>query len=126
MSLLSFSQNSYPKKVLIDGDSVVVLNYDNLRKINVVIERERFQREEIKNLDSLISIKDCMLYATNKNVVDLKKEIDLYQQIVRNREELVSHKDLLLRQERKKRWKRIIYISSTTLVSGFLIGTLIK
>lgn len=126
ISLLSISQNSYPKKSIIDQNSVVILDYNSLKKINLVIEREKYQQIEIIKLDSLIQKKNEIIFVNEQKILNLDQQVLKYRELIKNKDFILAQKENLIRLEKRHKRKVVVYSVVSSLAAGFLIGTLIK
>jgi hypothetical protein len=122
---LSFSQNSYPKKVIVGKDTTVIITTDQVIKINEIGYERDFYKEQseikenhILKLDQIIKDKDekfNSLLTVNTNLVELT---DSYK---KNVESLKRQ----LTQEQKKA-KRNIYIGAGSAILTATIISLVK
>jgi hypothetical protein len=122
---LSFSQNSYPKKVIVGKDTTVIITTDQVIKINEIGYERDFYKEQneikenyILSLDQIIKDKDekfNSLLIVNANLVELT---DSYK---KNVESLKRQ----LTQEQKKA-KRNIYIGAGSAILTATIISLVK
>lgn len=122
---MSFSQNSYPKKVIVGKDTTVIITTDQVIKINEIGYERDFYKEQneikenyILSLDQIIKDKDekfNSLLIVNANLVELT---DSYK---KNVESLKRQ----LTQEQKKA-KRNIYIGAGSAILTATIISLVK
>lgn len=77
--ILSYSQNSYPKNILLNKDTFVVITKEQLKKIN-----KDYYTLEL--LDSLSSLKEI-------NIALLESTIEDYKEIIKNQELIIINKE---------------------------------
>ena len=86
MTILSYSQNSYPRKLILESDTVIVISEPQLKKINEYLLR--YEKLNLYN-DSLISILN-----TQKTILDKRNVLnELLNK--RNSDLLIQNADLI-------------------------------
>lgn len=81
MSLSSFSQNTYPKIIVLNGDSLILLTHPQLKATNSVFSKYEITLSKSvlmrKRLDDIMDLS----FKKNKVIFDLSKQVDSYQKI---------------------------------------------
>ncbi len=122
LSKLSFSQEIYPKRVVLDnGDSVVcILNYQVVI-INQVFEDLRFETELNDSLSSILGSYKSLVDSSSKEIKVLDSYVINLSTIVDNQQKIQDLTD----QELKKGTKKQSWLKTTRIVAfgvGILIG----
>lgn len=132
MSKLSFCQTGYPKKIVIDNDTVICITTRQLTIINhnhieLMECREKDSlntslldlcERTVQSKDSLNHILDSEISAQKEVISTLQHEVDKI--ILRYNHQ----KDIYKENVRKQRKKTIIFVGISAIV-GFLIGIFI-
>lgn len=93
MPLLSFSQNGYPKVILINGDTLIAITKNQQRRINLVkVERDYYEQYS----DSLNVATDLLDIA----LVDCKELTDHFNKEIGNMKKLSTEQKRFIRQLR--------------------------
>lgn len=78
MSISSYSQNTYPKKIVIEGDTIVALKIEQIKYINATFEvqsnlqdRLNVAEEYIKWVEEVQKNKDTLLIEYRAKISDL-------------------------------------------------------
>jgi len=91
--LLSFSQNGYPKVILINGDTLIAITKNQQRRINLVkVERDYYEQYS----DSLNVATDLLDIA----LVDCKELTDHFNKEIGNMKKLSTEQKRFIRQLR--------------------------
>lgn len=118
--LLSISQSGYPKPTVLNGDSVVCITYDQIKRINILkIDFEHyyqlslFQDTTIKYLNLDLNIKE-------DKIKNLSSQIVNYKLIDQSNTEIINLQNKQIkRQQKSKTWAII-----GSLAGGFIAGSL--
>lgn len=125
LSLSSFSQDIYPKKAILDNDTVAVLSIDQVKDINsrLVLLDEKF--EECKELETSIGLyKESVSILEDQLSLSKKKSENLSIQISNLEKSIKINND-----EYKKDKRRLILISGISVtvgIGGILTAILVK
>ena len=101
----SFSQDGYPKKIVIDKDTVCAVTIAQLDSIN----KEHIDKKECYELrDSLNSqIRNHIVYENDQRQIIINQDKELYAKnnIIQQKDVIIDSSDKLLKnQERKIKW----------------------
>lgn len=110
---MNFSQSRYPLQTVIDGDSVVILTKAQADTINRIFETQRQKissfKQEVKTKDSIIAIRDTVLFYYNQEIVQYRNVIDL--QIVRE-DKLDTIRGWLMQRAIEGSWVYYSYVNN--------------
>lgn len=80
MSISSYSQNTYPKQIVIDGDTIVALKMGQIKNINATFEKLNscndmliISEDYIRNLNNAQEDKDRMIADYRGQITDLSE-----------------------------------------------------
>ena len=116
---MSFCQSGYPKKVIINRDTVVALTPEQVKTINI----SYLQLQEVKEYNALykktIDSYSVLLPVYDNTVQDLKNIIAIQENTISNKDELIS---VITNSDKKKaREIKILEIQNKILRGGFVI-----
>lgn len=89
-STLCFSQSSYPSKLVVDGDTLVCITVDQLRKLNTLLMDRLEYKEMNDSLYVQISIYEQL-------ISNLNQEVNMQQSLIRNIQQQTDLKDTLIK-----------------------------
>ena len=112
---MSYSQETYPKLTVIEGDTCTILHIKQVTSINIVFEENRVLKEKVFVLDSIIVQKDSL--SSKKDSVVSEKQALLNDVIVKYVE---KEKEL----KKVKRRRKFFYIAG--IITATLVYSLIK
>ena len=116
---LNFCQTLYPKKQIIQGDTVVVITPNQLKIINGIIqERNGYKTQIVPQYEQLVSEQDSLIQVLNLKVVDWEQINATNQSIISN---LSLQNEEVLRQKRRGCWT----IGGVCVSIGFITAALI-
>ena len=129
MNISSYSQNTYPKKIVIEGDTIVALKMWQVKNINATFEKLNscndmliISEDYIRNLNNAQEDKDRIIADYRGQITDLSKlntELNGLVQDANNRAELAEKGE-----ERVRKNTKIYAILS--FVAGVLTVTLLN
>lgn len=116
---LNFCQTLYPKKQIIQGDTVVVITPNQLKIVNGIIqERNGYKTQIVPQYEQLVSEQDSLIQVLNLKVVD-------WEQINATNQSIISSLNLqneeVLRQKRRDYW----IVGGVCVSIGFITAALI-
>lgn len=124
MSNLTFSQVGYPKKVVIEKDTVVAITNEQVKKINLAhLELQECNEIKVSLFDKIT--KDSLLIVAQKSYSEsLLKEVDLNKSLLNNYKDIniELNKDLLKTKKLYNRERLKVGIFGG--VSVVLVGTI--
>jgi len=130
MGLSGFSQQSYPKKIIIDGDTCVIISIGQARKINGIIVTKYEYQELSDTLFSQNNNYRSLVIVKEDQIINLGDQIDLQQAIIDDHEKISENLQLqLIRKEKKiKKLKvtRIVFAVGSAFIGSYLTYKLIK
>lgn len=107
--LSSYSQNTYPKKVLIEGRELVLITPDQAKKVNKAFLYMSHYRTLIDSLNFKIEILDSLNYNLGEISLSKTKQINNYKQLLINEQQVsarlledLNSTDIKLEKEYKK------------------------
>lgn len=111
MSISSYSQNTYPKKIVIEGDTIVALKMSQIKHINATFEKLNscndmliISEDYISDLNSAQEDKDRIIADYRGQITDLSKlntELNGLVQDANNRAELAEKGEERVRKNTK-------------------------
>lgn len=129
MNISSYSQNTYPKKIVIEGDTIVALKMWQVKNINATFEKLNscndmliISEDYIRNLNNAQEDKDRIIAGYRGQITDLSElntELNGLVQDANNRVELAEKGE-----ERVRKNTKIYTILS--FVAGVLTVTLLN
>lgn len=111
MSISSYSQNTYPKKIVIEGDTIVALKMGQVKNINATFEKLNscndmliISEDYIRNLNNAQEDKDRIIADYRGQITDLSElntELNGLVQDANNRVELAEKGEERVRKNTK-------------------------
>lgn len=111
MNISSYSQNTYPKKIVIEGDTIVALEMSQIKHINATFEKLNscndmliISEDYISDLNSAQEDKDRIIADYRGQITDLSKlntELNSLVQDANNRVELAEKGEERVRKNTK-------------------------
>ena len=116
MSLYNYSQITYPKLSLIDGDTVILLSLENLKKANVIFNERDMYKEMADTLSE--NIEKCLCCIQKRDMM-----IDsLYMDNVSRSIDLIDKtEEIELEKQKKFKWKLSTFIMTGVATTFFII-----
>lgn len=116
---LSFSQTKYPEKVVLQGDTLVVITPAQLAAANGIIqERNNYRDELVPQLDTVISQQDSLIQILNLQMVSWEETDRINKSII---EGLKLQETQVLKEKRRNCW----IVGGLCLSAGVIIGALV-
>lgn len=122
---MSFSQSSYPKKILWNNDTVLAITGQQLIKINRAINRGRFLEEYVRVLSDELELADSFSLYWRRVAMSNDSVSLLYARQVSDTQELVHTLENSLKENDKKTRKTSIGVGVGGVALGILLGALI-
>ena len=127
ISISSFCQNSYPRKIVFDGDTCIALNIDQTIKLNYKLSRKQFLESQYLIITDQNEEYLKMIHDLSKQVNERDKLISKYEQQSSKINELIleeQNKNQLLQKKirNKKRWEAIMLGAIGALTGALLLG----
>ena len=126
MSLLGFSQNSYPAKIVYNRDTLVAITPYQLKLINVEITDSKFKSLEIERYKTIIERNNNIIALQDANIYNLNSQISKYKTLQYNNERIYQEQKELLEIEKKRRKRSVIISISVSLCVGTILGLVIN
>lgn len=107
--LSSFSQEGYPKKIVIDGDTLCAITIDQVRKLNFVYIKDDF----LKEMNDTLVVQNERYKSLSNKYSDLVKE---YEVTMNLRKQVISEQDTIIsnyKKENKRSKVRLIFWKTT-------------
>lgn len=108
MNLCAFSQVDYPRKAVIDKDTVCIISIEQARTINnVFIDRD--ECNELKDsLSSQVKTYSALVSEQDKLIASQGKEIEIKENIIAEKNVIIeSDSKLLKKQNRQVKWLKL-------------------
>ena len=116
---LSFSQTRYPEKIVLQGDTLVVITPAQLGTANGIFqERNNYRDELVPQMNVVISQQDSLIRTLNLQVVSWEEMDRVNKSII---ESLKLQETQVLKEKRRNCW----IVGGLCLSAGVLIGALI-
>jgi hypothetical protein len=116
---LSFSQTKYPEKIVLQGDTLVVITPVQLGAANGIFqERNNYRDELVPQMSVVISQQDSLIRTLNLQVVSWEEMDRVNKSII---EGLKLQETQVLKEKRRNCW----IVGGLCLSAGVLIGALI-
>ena len=126
--LLSFSQNGYPKVILINGDTLIAITKDQQRRINLVKVERDYYKEYADSLNVATDLLDIALVDCKELTDHFNKEIGNIKKLSTEQKRFIRQlradfKDQGIKMERIKRFNTILggYSIAVTVVLIILL-----
>ena len=125
MSSLAYSQNGFPKKVIVNNQTVVAITEEHLKEINLKA-LELQECNEIKEaLFDKITKDSALIVAQNEYNESLLKEVDLNKSLLNNYKTINSELNKDLQKATKLYNKERLRVGILGGTSVVLIGTIV-
>lgn len=125
-SLLGFSQNSYPTKIVYNKDTLVAITPVQLRIINTEIVSSQLKDLEIERYRAIVNKSNDIITLQDANISNLNAQISNYRLLQHNNNKIYQEQKNLLEIEKKRKGKSIFISISVSLCVGTIIGLLIN
>lgn len=122
MTTLSFSQNTYPERILYNGDTVLAFSYNQTKILARAINELEFYQELVPALRKEISVLDNFQVTSLKEIDAQKGIISYKDSLILNSSSYIQTLESTLRLRKKQELKRILGVGASTLFGGFLLG----
>ena len=119
MSQLIFCQSIYPKKGIVEGDTVILLEPFQIKKINKIIVDRDFLKKENRLLNESIIYRDSLLFLKDLQIGNCNESLEKINLLVSNQEDIIKEKN-------KQIVKKSVIFGSSCLVVGILVGLIIN
>lgn len=123
--LSCFSQESYPKKIVIEGDTLVVITSIQLGLTNGIITERNFLRQELDLTKSILGDKDLLLTNQTLQLKNYGLAVQNYQFEVDNLNKITFEQQKIWEEQRKKLRTRNWIIGGVSISIGIVVGILI-
>lgn len=108
---LSYSQNTYPKKIVIENDTVIIITPMQLREVNCLLTQRDMYEEVITSCESKIDGLNVQIVEAQKMIYDRDKLISLQEDQIEDLNKIIlngENIELLINKEiRNQKTKRI-------------------
>lgn len=121
---MSISQTTYPKEIVLNGDSLIAITYNQQRIINADLEELQGCRVVLDSTEALVLHYDTLVKDGVSLINNLKSQIELKDDQLKWKEESISLYDKEYRKQLKanKTNKTIFGVIITTIAVGFGTG----
>ena len=127
MLMSSFSQNTYPKIILNEGDTVVAVTPNQLVRINRDLNSFNYLQKSYLNIVNQLSVADS-LNTVQKQMLSTQDEILAVESLKFERVMLVNDnlRTIFKKEKKETRNKALLIGGGVGLSIGFIVGVIIK
>ena len=127
MIMSSFSQNTYPKIILNEGDTVVAVTPNQLVRINRDLNNFNYLQKSYLNIVNQLSVADS-LNTVQKQMLSTQDEILAVESLKFERVMLVNDnlRTIFKKEKKETRNKALLIGGGVGLSIGFIVGVIIK
>ena len=127
MIMSSFSQSTYPKIILNEGDTVVAVTPNQLVRINKDLNSFNYLQKSYLNIVNQLSVADS-LNTVQKQMLSTQDEILAVESLKFERVMLVNDnlRTTFKKEKKKTRNKALLIGGGVGLSIGFIVGVIIK
>ena len=127
MIMSSFSQNTYPKIILNEGDTVVAVTPNQLVRINRDLNSFNYLQKSYLNIVNQLSVADS-LNTVQKQMLSTQDEILDVESLKFERVMLVNDnlRTIFKKEKKETRNKALLIGGGVGLSIGFIVGVIIK
>lgn len=127
MIMSSFSQNTYPKIILNEGDTVVAVTPNQLVRINRDLNSFNYLQKSYLNIVNQLSVADS-LNTVQKQMLSSQDEILAVESLKFERVMLVNDnlRTIFKKEKKETRNKALLIGGGVGLSIGFIVGVIIK
>lgn len=127
MIMSSFSQNTYPKIILNEGDTVVAVTPNQLVRINRDLNSFNYLQKSYLNIVNQLSVADS-LNTVQKQMLSMQDEILAVESLKFERVMLVNDnlRTIFKKEKKETRNKALLIGGGVGLSIGFIVGVIIK
>lgn len=127
MIMSSFSQNTYPKIILNEGDTVVAVTPNQLVRINKDLNSFNYLQKSYLNIVNQLSVADS-LNTVQKQMLSTQDEILAVESLKFERVMLVNDnlRTTFKKEKKETRNKALLIGGGVGLSIGFIVGVIIK
>lgn len=127
MIMSSFSQNTYPKIILNEGDTVVAVTPNQLVRINRDLNSFNYLQKSYLNIVNQLSVADS-LNTVQKQMLSMQDEILAVESLKFERVMLVNDnlRTIFKKKKKETRNKALLIGGGVGLSIGFIVGVIIK
>lgn len=126
MSPLVFCQTTYPKKIVLEGDTVVLLQPIQIKKINGIIVDRDFLKSELDITQQILSYKDSLCIVRDLQIEKYGSVIKDYEESLNNMQSIVTEQEKILKEQNKKILKKSLLYGGGGIVVGVIVGLIVK
>lgn len=121
LSKLNYSQETYPKIISLNNDTLVIISLEQVKKLNITFEHRNMLAEQVGVLNNTID--EYVLLSNKKDSINADLSVK-YKQSVEEGKELNS-KNIILAQDLQKIKKQRKFIFAGGLLGGILLSILL-
>lgn len=127
MIMSSFSQSTYPKIILNEGDTVVAVTPNQLVRINKDLNSFNYLQKSYLNIVNQLSVADS-LNTVQKQMLSTQDEILAVESLKFERVMLVNDnlRTIFKKEKKETRNKALLIGGGVGLSIGFIVGVIIK
>lgn len=127
MIMSSFSQSTYPKIILNEGDTVVAVTPNQLVRINRDLNSFNYLQKSYLNIVNQLSVADS-LNTVQKQMLSTQDEILAVESLKFERVMLVNDnlRTIFKKEKKETRNKALLIGGGVGLSIGFIVGVIIK
>jgi len=119
MVQLSFSQNRYPQKWVVENDTLVVISADQLATTNVIfVDRNNYRDNIVPLYESLVEKQDSVIQ-------ELQLQVNSWEQMDKVNKSIIEGMELQQKQNKQAKNRQLWVVGGVCVCVGFGIGALV-
>lgn len=122
MITLGFSQNTYPRRILYSGDTVLAFSYGQVKELARSVNELEFYRELVPALRKEISTLDKFQVISLKEIGTQKRIISYKDSVILSSANYIQNLESTLRVQKRKNLRMVLGVGASAIVGGFLLG----
>lgn len=111
-----YSQGSYPKKIVFEGDTLVAITEQHMKRVNKAFVRESSYKQTIDSLGVKVVLLNTKSYNDSVIISKLKQDVSTMENINKNnlvindrlKSDLESTDNELNKVSRKSKWQKVL------------------
>lgn len=121
MSPCSFSQPTYPKKTVIEGDTLVLILPEQLSRVNLLIVNYQEQSEQLKAEQTESNNKQKLI--DNQDIIIQKQDIEI--NLLKEKDSIQIDQISILQKQLKRHKIKTTILTALGMVGSFTLATII-
>lgn len=126
MSPSVFCQTIYPKKVILESDTVVLLSPVQIKKINSIIVDRDFLEKELQVAQQILLCKDSLCMVKDLQIKNYESVVENYNKSLENMQSITTEQEKIIQEQNKKIFRNSLLYGGSGIVVGLIIGLIVK